>query len=247
MAILNKPLYAAIGLHTALLRDWVFPSCLAASVKLVVEFRCAGNYIEQCALARMPSFHNIAWINTCLSGHRFREEIKNVIQRVIISRMTWRCSGVRAGQRHWTLKAWVRYALLVFISLLQVYDCRWGKSNLLFSTLIQFVFPETPETTHHFCHQMGLGKTIQAISVAYIFKHEWPLLIVVPSSLKYPWIEELEKWLPELDPRDINLVESKTDTMYGNFKFSRCSVGKEVNWQSHLFSPLRNSFLALTF
>ncbi|KAK7126664.1 hypothetical protein R3I94_017995 [Phoxinus phoxinus] len=61
--------------------------------------------------------------------------------------------------------------------------------------------------------EMGLGKTIQAISVAYIFKQEWPLLIVVPSSLKYPWIEELEKWLPELDPRDINLVESKTDTM----------------------------------
>uniref|UniRef100_A0A672NYG2 Zinc finger, RAN-binding domain containing 3 n=1 Tax=Sinocyclocheilus grahami TaxID=75366 RepID=A0A672NYG2_SINGR len=61
--------------------------------------------------------------------------------------------------------------------------------------------------------EMGLGKTIQAISVAYIFKQEWPLLIVVPSSLKYLWIEELEKWIPELDPRDINLVESKTDTM----------------------------------
>lgn len=76
---------------------------------------------------------------------------------------------------------------------------------------------------------MGLGKTIQAISVAYIFKQEWPLLIVVPSSLKYPWIEELEKWIPELDPRDINLVESKTDTMYDNFKFNRVHhLGSEV-------------------
>uniref|UniRef100_A0A671SDW1 Zinc finger, RAN-binding domain containing 3 n=1 Tax=Sinocyclocheilus anshuiensis TaxID=1608454 RepID=A0A671SDW1_9TELE len=56
-------------------------------------------------------------------------------------------------------------------------------------------------------------RTIQAISVVYIFKQEWPLLIVVPSSLKYPWIEELGKWIPELDPRDINLVESKTNTM----------------------------------
>uniref|UniRef100_A0A672Q0G8 Zinc finger, RAN-binding domain containing 3 n=1 Tax=Sinocyclocheilus grahami TaxID=75366 RepID=A0A672Q0G8_SINGR len=61
--------------------------------------------------------------------------------------------------------------------------------------------------------EMGLGKKIQAISVAYIFKQEWPLLIVVPSSLKYTWIEELEKWIPELDPRDIKLVESKTNTM----------------------------------
>lgn len=71
----------------------------------------------------------------------------------------------------------------------------------------------SPLTVFRFV-QMGLGKTIQAISVAYIYRQEWPLLIVVPSSLKYPWIEELEKWIPSLDPRDINLVESKTDTMY---------------------------------
>ncbi|MCI4393309.1 hypothetical protein PGIGA_G00155910 [Pangasianodon gigas] len=61
--------------------------------------------------------------------------------------------------------------------------------------------------------EMGLGKTVQAISVAYLYRHEWPLLIVVPSSLKYPWIEELERWVPELHPEDINLVESKADIM----------------------------------
>ncbi|KAI5088872.1 DNA annealing helicase and endonuclease ZRANB3 [Silurus meridionalis] len=60
---------------------------------------------------------------------------------------------------------------------------------------------------------MGLGKTVQAISVAYLYRHEWPLLIVVPSSMKYPWIEELERWIPELLPDDINLVESKSDIM----------------------------------
>uniref|UniRef100_A0AAR2IYX7 Zinc finger, RAN-binding domain containing 3 n=1 Tax=Pygocentrus nattereri TaxID=42514 RepID=A0AAR2IYX7_PYGNA len=59
--------------------------------------------------------------------------------------------------------------------------------------------------------EMGLGKTVQAISVAYLYRQEWPLLIVVPSSLKYPWIEELERWVPELMPEDINLVESKAD------------------------------------
>ncbi|XP_053347425.1 DNA annealing helicase and endonuclease ZRANB3 [Clarias gariepinus] len=61
--------------------------------------------------------------------------------------------------------------------------------------------------------EMGLGKTVQAISVAYLYRDEWPLLIVVPSSLKYPWIEELERWVPELHPDDINLVESKADIM----------------------------------
>eukprot|EP00063_Salmo_salar_P033284 XP_014008119.1 PREDICTED: DNA annealing helicase and endonuclease ZRANB3-like isoform X1 [Salmo salar] len=61
--------------------------------------------------------------------------------------------------------------------------------------------------------EMGLGKTVQAISVAYAYRQEWPLLIVVPSSLKYPWIEELERWIPELNPGDINLVETKSDTL----------------------------------
>ncbi|XP_035249465.1 DNA annealing helicase and endonuclease ZRANB3 isoform X2 [Anguilla anguilla] len=59
--------------------------------------------------------------------------------------------------------------------------------------------------------EMGLGKTVQAISVAYLYRKEWPLLIVVPSSLKYPWIEEMEKWIPELSPGDIHLVENKMD------------------------------------
>uniref|UniRef100_A0A3B4A9K2 Uncharacterized protein n=1 Tax=Periophthalmus magnuspinnatus TaxID=409849 RepID=A0A3B4A9K2_9GOBI len=61
--------------------------------------------------------------------------------------------------------------------------------------------------------QMGLGKTVQAIAVAYSYRQEWPLLVVVPSSLKYPWIEELERWVPELKPGDINLVENKSHTM----------------------------------
>ncbi|KAM4559859.1 DNA annealing helicase and endonuclease ZRANB3 [Odontesthes bonariensis] len=61
--------------------------------------------------------------------------------------------------------------------------------------------------------EMGLGKTVQAIAVAYAYRREWPLLVVVPSSLKYPWIEELERWIPELQPGDINLVENKSHTM----------------------------------
>ncbi|XP_054915581.1 DNA annealing helicase and endonuclease ZRANB3 [Poeciliopsis prolifica] len=61
--------------------------------------------------------------------------------------------------------------------------------------------------------EMGLGKTVQAIAVACAYRAEWPLLVVAPSSLKYPWIEELERWIPELQPGDINLVESKSHTM----------------------------------
>ncbi|XP_075465639.1 DNA annealing helicase and endonuclease ZRANB3 isoform X2 [Ascaphus truei] len=67
---------------------------------------------------------------------------------------------------------------------------------------------------------MGLGKTIQAIAVAYFYRREWPLLVVVPSSLKYPWIEEMEKWLPELCPEDITVIENKTDVG----RISTCKV-----------------------
>ncbi|XP_052056444.1 DNA annealing helicase and endonuclease ZRANB3 isoform X2 [Apodemus sylvaticus] len=70
--------------------------------------------------------------------------------------------------------------------------------------------------------EMGLGKTIQAIAIAYFYKEEWPLLIVVPSSLRYPWVEELEKWIPELEPEEINVVMNKTDI--GRIPSSRVTV-----------------------
>ncbi|XP_005106506.1 DNA annealing helicase and endonuclease ZRANB3 [Aplysia californica] len=59
--------------------------------------------------------------------------------------------------------------------------------------------------------EMGLGKTLQAISVALMYRSEWPVLIIVPSSLKFCWIEELEKWMPDILPKDINLVHTGTD------------------------------------
>ena len=31
--------------------------------------------------------------------------------------------------------------------------------------------------------EMGVGKTIQALAVACVYKDEWPLVIICPSSL----------------------------------------------------------------
>ncbi|XP_048735505.2 DNA annealing helicase and endonuclease ZRANB3-like [Ostrea edulis] len=56
--------------------------------------------------------------------------------------------------------------------------------------------------------EMGLGKTLQALSVAYIYKAEWPLLIIVPSSLRFCWVEEIEKWFPDTSPEDIFMVQT---------------------------------------
>ncbi|KFQ27087.1 DNA annealing helicase and endonuclease ZRANB3, partial [Mesitornis unicolor] len=70
--------------------------------------------------------------------------------------------------------------------------------------------------------EMGLGKTIQAIAISYYYKNEWPLLIVVPSSLRYPWVDEMEKWIPELCPDDISIIQNKTDT--GRISTSKVTI-----------------------
>lgn len=62
-----------------------------------------------------------------------------------------------------------------------------------------------------FGDEMGLGKTVQAIATAWIYRREWPLLIIVPSSVQGSWIDELEKWLPTLHPNDFNVVQSGFD------------------------------------
>ncbi|XP_041355176.1 DNA annealing helicase and endonuclease ZRANB3-like [Gigantopelta aegis] len=92
--------------------------------------------------------------------------------------------------------------------------------------------------------EMGLGKTIQAISVAYYYKDEWPLLIIVPSSLRYCWIEELEKWLPDIHPHDINLIQAGNDVgeissakvtiiTYGLLSHQRSGIVKEALLSKH--------------
>lgn len=44
--------------------------------------------------------------------------------------------------------------------------------------------------------EMGLGKTVQAIAFAVLYREEWPLLIVCPSSMRATWARELKEWLP---------------------------------------------------
>lgn len=43
---------------------------------------------------------------------------------------------------------------------------------------------------------MGVGKTLQALGIAYLFKNDWPLLIISPSTLRLTWRDEILKWLP---------------------------------------------------
>ena len=55
--------------------------------------------------------------------------------------------------------------------------------------------------------EMGVGKTIQALAVSYIYKCNWPLLVICPASLKYTWREEAVKWLPRMEECDVHILE----------------------------------------
>ena len=55
--------------------------------------------------------------------------------------------------------------------------------------------------------EMGVGKTLQAISLAYIYRESWPVLVVCPGSMKYNWKGEIQTWLGLKDYR-INIINS---------------------------------------
>jgi SWI/SNF-related matrix-associated actin-dependent regulator 1 of chromatin subfamily A len=64
--------------------------------------------------------------------------------------------------------------------------------------------------------EMGVGKTIQAICIMYIFKAQWPLLIICPSSFKYSWRDEILRWLPSVKATDIQLFKTGKDKFNDN-------------------------------
>lgn len=63
---------------------------------------------------------------------------------------------------------------------------------------------------------MGVGKTLQAIALASCYEPEWPLLVVVPASLRLVWAEEFERWLPHLRPCSVHVIEGKEQRLTGS-------------------------------
>ena len=49
--------------------------------------------------------------------------------------------------------------------------------------------------------EMGVGKTVQSLALASIFRSDWPLLIITPPAMRLVWQDEIVQWLkiPTLD------------------------------------------------
>jgi hypothetical protein len=43
-------------------------------------------------------------------------------------------------------------------------------------------------------------ETIQAIALIWLLRDHWPVLVVMPASMRAAWAEELERWLPQALP-----------------------------------------------
>ncbi|ELP6119047.1 TPA: DEAD/DEAH box helicase [Vibrio vulnificus] len=55
---------------------------------------------------------------------------------------------------------------------------------------------------------MGLGKTLQAIALSDFYKERAPILVASPATLLYNWKSEYEKFLADIDPEDIVVLDN---------------------------------------
>jgi SWI/SNF-related matrix-associated actin-dependent regulator 1 of chromatin subfamily A len=60
---------------------------------------------------------------------------------------------------------------------------------------------------------MGVGKTIQSLAIVSVYRHEWPFLVICPSSLRLNWQQEMLTWLGDYLKKSEIQVYSKGGTV----------------------------------
>ncbi|CAK89655.1 unnamed protein product (macronuclear) [Paramecium tetraurelia] len=64
---------------------------------------------------------------------------------------------------------------------------------------------------------MGVGKTVQSLALASMYKQNWPLLIMCPSPLRLNWQDEIIHWL-KIHKTDIQLINCGREGIRMNAK-----------------------------
>lgn len=63
---------------------------------------------------------------------------------------------------------------------------------------------------------MGVGKTLQALATALVYRKEWPLLIICPSSLRLNWKDEIFKWCLDIAKSEVQSIKKAKDKLQVN-------------------------------
>ena len=58
----------------------------------------------------------------------------------------------------------------------------------------------------------------KALAICCVYKDDWPILIICPSSLRYNWKEEILKWMSWMRPSDIHLITYGKENIKNNAK-----------------------------
>ncbi|CAG9328542.1 unnamed protein product [Blepharisma stoltei] len=91
--------------------------------------------------------------------------------------------------------------------------------------------------------EMGVGKTIQGVSIAACYEDEWPVLVICPASVKLNWRDEFLKWVPNLTPKDFNVIQNSKNCK-SNAKIWIISYTLATNIESLLVEKSFNVIIA---
>ena len=94
--------------------------------------------------------------------------------------------------------------------------------------------------------EMGVGKSIQAIGISLLYKENWPVLIICPSSLKLVWRDEIFKWIPDINRDKINMqiFKSSKDKYKNGLKFYIMSYDLTIKLEEQLKEKKFNFIIA---
>lgn len=94
--------------------------------------------------------------------------------------------------------------------------------------------------------EMGVGKSIQAIGISLLFKENWPVLIICPSSLKLVWRDEILKWIPDINKDKINIqiFKSGKDQFKSGEKFYIMSYDLTIKLEEKIKNKNFNFIIA---
>ncbi|MBQ7244700.1 MAG: SNF2 helicase associated domain-containing protein [Bacilli bacterium] len=71
---------------------------------------------------------------------------------------------------------------------------------------------------------MGLGKTLQSFALFHVIDAKKPILVVCPKSLIYNWMEERNKWSPNLEAYILTGTPKERKTLYAKMKEAKKAV-----------------------